>query len=109
MGDFLEKAKKLRPDISDWVVHFTKGSPAEAREALKGIVAHGLENRKKSSAMARAPGQPVPIRLLANHLGVPIEKTVEDLGWGRLSRADCVVAHAHVVRLCQQYNRPLPA
>ena len=54
------------------------------------------ENRKKSSAMARAAGQPVPIRLLANHLGVPIEKIVEDLGWGRLSRADCVVAHARL-------------
>lgn len=51
---------------------------------------------------------PVPIRVLANHLGVPVEKIVEDLGWGRLSKADCVVAYAHVVRLCQQYQRPLP-
>ncbi len=34
MSDFLEKTKALRPDIGDWVVHFTKGSWAEGREAL---------------------------------------------------------------------------
>jgi hypothetical protein len=55
MGDFLEKAKALRPDISDWVVHFTKGSRAEAREALKGILAHGLENRGLCICFTESP------------------------------------------------------
>ena len=52
--------------------------------------------------------QPIPISLLANHLGISVEKIVDDLGWGRLSRADCVVAYEHVVRLCHQHNRPIP-
>lgn len=55
MGDFLEKAKKLRPDISDWVVHFTKGSWAEGRAALTGILEKGLEDRGRGICFTESP------------------------------------------------------
>jgi len=80
----------------------TPSSPAKPQAVSRPEVS------RKGRTTACSNGQPVPIRLLANHLGISVEKVVDDLGWGRLSRADCVVAYAHVVRLCQQYNRPLP-
>ena len=55
MSEFLEKAKALRPDISDWVVHFTKGSSAEARGALEGILARGLEDRGRGICFTESP------------------------------------------------------
>lgn len=55
MSEFLERAKKLRPDLSDWVVHYTKGLNEEAREALRGILNNGLEDRGRGICFTESP------------------------------------------------------
>lgn len=55
MSNLLEKAKALGPDISDWVVHSAKGSLKEARDVLKGILAHGLKNHDLGICFTESP------------------------------------------------------
>ena len=55
MSEFLEHTKKLRPDLSDWVVHYTKGPVEEAKEALRGILRNGLLNRGLGICFTESP------------------------------------------------------
>lgn len=55
MNEFLAKVKSLRPDISDWVVHFTQGSADEAKEALREILKDGLRNRGPGICFTESP------------------------------------------------------
>ena len=44
MKDFLSHVRRLRTDISDWVVHYTQGQPADARKSLSKILDGGLKD-----------------------------------------------------------------
>jgi hypothetical protein len=55
MSEFLDQVKKLRPDISDWVVHFTQGQPEEAKESLRGILNEGLKNGGSGICFTESP------------------------------------------------------
>ena len=55
MSDFLQKMKLLRPDLSDWVVHYTKGKPDEAKTALAGILKSGLKNGGDGICFTESP------------------------------------------------------
>lgn len=55
MSDFLSTIKPLRPDISDWVVHFTQGTAEPAKKALKGILDDGLKNFGKGICFSESP------------------------------------------------------
>jgi hypothetical protein len=55
MSAFLERAKKLRPDLSDWVVHYTKGPADKAKEALREILNNGLKNHGRGICFTESP------------------------------------------------------
>lgn len=46
MSDFLNEVKRIRTDVSDWLVHFTKGDDIEAAERIRNIL---TENRLKGA------------------------------------------------------------
>ena len=46
MNDFLNEVKRIRTDVSDWLVHFTKGDDIEAAGRIRNIL---TENRLKGA------------------------------------------------------------
>jgi hypothetical protein len=64
--------------------------------------------KQPSSRVKKVEPKPMPIQALAKHLGIPIDSILEDLGWGRLKKTDCVIAHSYVLQLCRKHNRPPP-
>lgn len=46
MNNFLKEVKRIRTDLSDWLIHFTKGDDKEATKRIKNIL---TENRLKGA------------------------------------------------------------
>jgi PLD-like domain len=87
----------------------TKSARAtQAPPQAKAAVSSKAGKRPYAFKGRRDEPKPISIRVLANYLGVSLDSIVEDLGWGSLRSADCMIAHSHVVRLCQKHNRPVP-
>lgn len=55
MKTFLTKVEQLRPDLSNWLVHFAKGSEASAKASLGSILKNGLQNRGKGLCFTESP------------------------------------------------------
>jgi hypothetical protein len=55
MGDFLKKAKSLRADISDWVVHYTRNTNQNAKLNLESILSSGIIDKGKGICFTESP------------------------------------------------------
>jgi hypothetical protein len=55
MKDFQKKIQKLRPDLSNWLFHFAKGKPDEAKATIQSILKNGLRDFGRGLCFTESP------------------------------------------------------